>query len=298
MVCTYAGLLITTFRVCPLTILRCSLQPVGPGRHGPGPHRGRAGPPVRHRDQLLRVAQEQPGEGASLSTAGRDETALAPRMTASAPTCATLPCDPPAPLQLKMDTLVNEANEQHLAPWLGLLKKHGIKNTPLSPFLHKQLLMVRAGNRVRGGRTTHIRARRAAHHATPSPAHSCAAAQPPVRGRQRHRGRGLQVRGARADGRGREGGRPAAHCAGHLPGASGRVARGVGQQQQQQRAIRGACRCGVTHLRSPTALPVATLCSPSSPHEADGCPIVCTRTPWQTRVFGIACTLHTERHTQ
>lgn len=43
-----------------------------------------------------------------------------------------------------MDTVVNEANEQHLAPWLGLLKQHGIKNTPLSPFLHKQLLMVSA----------------------------------------------------------------------------------------------------------------------------------------------------------
>ena len=42
--------------------------------------------------------------------------------------------------RLKMDTVVNEANEQHLAPWLGLLRAHGIKNTPLSPFLHKQLL--------------------------------------------------------------------------------------------------------------------------------------------------------------
>ena len=49
-------------------------------------------------------------------------------------------------LQMKMDTVVNEANEQHLAPWLGMLKQHGIKNTPLSPFLHKQLLMVRNRN--------------------------------------------------------------------------------------------------------------------------------------------------------
>jgi len=40
-----------------------------------------------------------------------------------------------------MDTVVKEANEQHMAPWLGLLKQHAIKNTPLSPFLHKQLLM-------------------------------------------------------------------------------------------------------------------------------------------------------------
>ena len=50
---------------------------------------------------------------------------------------------PPTPThaQLKMDTVVKEANDQHLAPWLGLLKAHGIKNTPLSPFLHKQLLL-------------------------------------------------------------------------------------------------------------------------------------------------------------
>lgn len=39
-----------------------------------------------------------------------------------------------------MDTVVDAANEKHLAPWLALLKKHGIKNTPLSPFLHRQLL--------------------------------------------------------------------------------------------------------------------------------------------------------------
>lgn len=42
--------------------------------------------------------------------------------------------------KMKMDTVVDEANQTHLAPWLALLKEHGIKTTPLSPFLHKQLL--------------------------------------------------------------------------------------------------------------------------------------------------------------
>lgn len=43
--------------------------------------------------------------------------------------------------KLKMDKVVDEANDQHLAPWLGLLKEHGIKNTPLSPYLNKQILL-------------------------------------------------------------------------------------------------------------------------------------------------------------
>lgn len=42
--------------------------------------------------------------------------------------------------RVKMDSAVELANKTHLAPWLALLKAHGIKNTPLSPFLHKQLL--------------------------------------------------------------------------------------------------------------------------------------------------------------
>ena len=41
---------------------------------------------------------------------------------------------------MKMDTVVNDANATHLAPWLALLKEMGISKTPLSPFLHKQLL--------------------------------------------------------------------------------------------------------------------------------------------------------------
>lgn len=39
-----------------------------------------------------------------------------------------------------MDSIVDAANENHLGPWLALLKKHNIANTPLSPFLHKVLL--------------------------------------------------------------------------------------------------------------------------------------------------------------
>ena len=41
---------------------------------------------------------------------------------------------------LKLDAVVDTVNENHLAPWLALLRTHGIANTPLSPFLHKSLL--------------------------------------------------------------------------------------------------------------------------------------------------------------
>jgi len=41
---------------------------------------------------------------------------------------------------LALDKVVDAANENHLGPWLRLLAEHGIKNTPLSPFLHKTLL--------------------------------------------------------------------------------------------------------------------------------------------------------------
>jgi hypothetical protein len=43
-------------------------------------------------------------------------------------------------MQMKMDTIVEEANKTHLAPWMAIRKEHGVANTPLSPFLHKQLL--------------------------------------------------------------------------------------------------------------------------------------------------------------
>lgn len=35
---------------------------------------------------------------------------------------------------------MDQANETHLAPWLAMLKQHKISVTPLSPYLHKQLL--------------------------------------------------------------------------------------------------------------------------------------------------------------
>jgi hypothetical protein len=41
---------------------------------------------------------------------------------------------------LALDSAVDAANENHLGPWLAMLKEHGIRNTPLSPFLHKSLL--------------------------------------------------------------------------------------------------------------------------------------------------------------
>jgi hypothetical protein len=41
---------------------------------------------------------------------------------------------------MKIDSVVDDANASHLAPWLAMLKEASIKTTPLSPFLHKQLL--------------------------------------------------------------------------------------------------------------------------------------------------------------
>lgn len=51
---------------------------------------------------------------------------------------------------LALDSAVDAANEQHLGPWLQMLKEHGIRNTPLSPFLHKSLL-AHNHNAVDGG---------------------------------------------------------------------------------------------------------------------------------------------------
>lgn len=42
--------------------------------------------------------------------------------------------------RFSMDSLVKDANENHLGPWLALLKEYKIANTPLSPYLDKQLL--------------------------------------------------------------------------------------------------------------------------------------------------------------
>jgi hypothetical protein len=41
---------------------------------------------------------------------------------------------------LKLEAACEAANEAHLGPWLTLLREHGVRNTPLSPFLHKSLL--------------------------------------------------------------------------------------------------------------------------------------------------------------
>jgi len=42
--------------------------------------------------------------------------------------------------QLKMDDAVQTANEMHMEPWAELMKKEKIVNTPLSPYLDKELL--------------------------------------------------------------------------------------------------------------------------------------------------------------
>lgn len=39
-----------------------------------------------------------------------------------------------------MDDVVDSANEKHLMPWNVLCQQHNILNTPLSPFMCKELL--------------------------------------------------------------------------------------------------------------------------------------------------------------
>ncbi len=41
---------------------------------------------------------------------------------------------------LRLDAVVDAVNENHLGPWLALNRELGVKNTPLSPYLHKSLL--------------------------------------------------------------------------------------------------------------------------------------------------------------
>merc|ERR1719487_1718712 len=42
--------------------------------------------------------------------------------------------------RLMLSEVVATANEKHLAPWDTLCRQHHIDNTPLSPFMHKELL--------------------------------------------------------------------------------------------------------------------------------------------------------------
>ncbi|CAG8545640.1 2104_t:CDS:10 [Diversispora eburnea] len=42
--------------------------------------------------------------------------------------------------QLNLDNAVEDINEKHMRPWAMLLRKNRIKNTPLSPYLDKELL--------------------------------------------------------------------------------------------------------------------------------------------------------------
>ena len=39
-----------------------------------------------------------------------------------------------------MDSVTEDINEKHLAPWAELLKKSGIRSSPLSPYLDEELL--------------------------------------------------------------------------------------------------------------------------------------------------------------
>eukprot|EP00695_Tsukubamonas_globosa_P000614 TRINITY_DN1520_c0_g1_i1.p1 TRINITY_DN1520_c0_g1~~TRINITY_DN1520_c0_g1_i1.p1 ORF type:complete len:107 (+),score=47.21 TRINITY_DN1520_c0_g1_i1:70-390(+) len=42
--------------------------------------------------------------------------------------------------KLNMGAVVEAANDNHMAPWSELTKEHGIKNSPLSPYIDQELL--------------------------------------------------------------------------------------------------------------------------------------------------------------
>jgi len=42
--------------------------------------------------------------------------------------------------KLNMDSVVEDANDKHLKPWSDLIKAHSIVNTPLTPYLDKEIL--------------------------------------------------------------------------------------------------------------------------------------------------------------
>lgn len=42
--------------------------------------------------------------------------------------------------RMKMDYATQVANDKHVGPWVELIRAHGIRNTPVSPFMDKELL--------------------------------------------------------------------------------------------------------------------------------------------------------------
>ncbi|CAK4074816.1 unnamed protein product [Aphanomyces euteiches] len=42
--------------------------------------------------------------------------------------------------KLRLDDVVDNANEKHLKPWSDLCQAHGVKNTPLTPYIDRELL--------------------------------------------------------------------------------------------------------------------------------------------------------------
>lgn len=41
---------------------------------------------------------------------------------------------------MNLESVVEDVNEKHLQPWSELLKAQGINNSPLTPYLDKELL--------------------------------------------------------------------------------------------------------------------------------------------------------------
>lgn len=42
--------------------------------------------------------------------------------------------------KLNLDSVTEDVNDKHLQPWSELCKKEGVANTPLTPYLDKELL--------------------------------------------------------------------------------------------------------------------------------------------------------------
>lgn len=71
----------------------------------------------------------------------RDFAPPASRLPFSARVCIDRTIRPVAAVaQMALDSAVETANEKHMTPWMQLRRDHGVENTPLSPFLHIELI--------------------------------------------------------------------------------------------------------------------------------------------------------------
>ena len=57
-------------------------------------------------------------------------------------------------LQLNLESVTEDVNDKHLQPWSDLCKQGGVQNTPLTPYLDKELLKDNALS-IDGSRVCH-----------------------------------------------------------------------------------------------------------------------------------------------